>query len=303
MSHAAELPVLDFAPEQSLVRFSYASDDDPWGKRSFIRAVERISGQPILRRAYESWIRTPQRGENIFAAGLRYLGIKLEVAGRGLSAIPKSGGLLVVANHPFGVADGLAVGQMLTSVRPDVKLLCHSLLCQPKEAANYLLPVDFGGSKEARINSARTRLAALEWLKSGGCLVVFPGGAVATRQEPMRGPAIEHPWHGFAGRLASVPNVSVLPVYFRGENSTLFHLASHFNYPLRVALLFRETLRLMGRKIEADVGAVVAGASLPHDQGRDAVAKHLHRLTLEAGLGTQPANLPSFVWPKRMGNP
>ena len=304
MSYAAEIPVLDLSPlHHSPVRFSYASDDDPWSKRTLIRTVERFSGQPRLRNAYERWSRQPQRGENIFAAGLRYLNIGLSVAPESLERIPKTGGLLVVANHPFGVADGLALGKLLTSIRPDVKLLCHSLLCQPREADNYLLPVDFGHGANARQRSAETRLAAVEWLRQGHCLAVFPGGAVATRQDPMRGAAIEHPWHSFTGRLAAVPDVAVAPVHFAGENSRLFHLASHFNYPLRVALLFRETVRLMGSSITAEVGPLVQGSSLPHDQGRSAVARQLHRLTLEAGLGPQTSDLPTFVWPKRMGNP
>ena len=304
MSYAAELPLLDLSPLQaSAVRFSYASDDDPWSKRTLIRTVERFSGQPRLRNAYERWSSQPNRGENIFSAGLRCLNINLDVAPESLARIPKSGGLLVVANHPFGVADGLALGKLLTAIRPDVKLLCHNLLCQPREAESFLLPVDFGRGAGAKQRSAASRLAAVEWLRNGHCLAVFPGGAVATRQDPMRGSAIEHPWHSFTGKLAAVPNVSITPVHFSGENSRLFHLASHYNYPLRVALLFRETVRLMGQSISAEVGTVISGHSLPHDQGRNAVARHLHRLTLEAGLGPQPSDLPTFAWPKRMGNP
>jgi putative hemolysin len=56
----------------------------------------------------------------------------------------RNGPLLIIANHPFGVADGLAIGDIATQLRNDVKIMTHSLLCQPPEAAQYLLPVDFG---------------------------------------------------------------------------------------------------------------------------------------------------------------
>lgn len=297
---AAELPFIDL--EFSLrdkVRFSYSRPDDPLLKKALICGIEKLSGQGFLKRSYIDWsVRGPLR-ENIFAAGIRLLGITLEFDSLALAAVPQKGPLLVVANHPFGVADGLALGDLITRVRPDAKIMTHSLLCQPPEAARFLLPVDFGGTPQARQRSARTRMDAVQWLKDGHCVALFPAGGVATRQQPMKGPALDLPWHPFVSKLASVPGVKVQPLFFHGQNSTLFHIASHTQYLLRVALLFRETLRQLGESMPVSIGRALPGESLPHAEGKQAVADALRALTYALDeSGTSSAT--PYVWPKHV---
>ncbi len=301
MSHAHDLPILNFTLDTThSIRFSYAHPNDNWLRRTAIKSIERLTGQPKLARHYRSWTRDRRKGENIFEAGLRLLNIGLLADQQKCTGIPRKGPLLVVANHPFGVADGLAIGALLTRSRPDVKLMCHSLLCQPLEAARYLLPVDFGNTSEARKRSAATRQDAIAWLEQGHCLIVFPGGAVATRQEPRNGPSLEHPWHPFTGRLAAVPGTQIMPVFFHGENSTLFHLASHTNYALRVALLFRETLRLVGKTVIAEIGELVDGGDLTAGVSRAETTRQLHELTMGLETNSDAKRLAHFRWPSRM---
>ena len=160
MDAAAELPVIDF--DFSLtekIRFSYSRPEDPVLKKAIICGIEKLSGQGFFKRRYLEWSSRGHTSENIFAAGIRLLGVRLRFDEAALAAVPPRGPLLVVANHPFGVADGLALGDLVTRVRPDTKIMTHSLLCQPPEAQRFLLPVDFGKSNEARQRSARTRLA------------------------------------------------------------------------------------------------------------------------------------------------
>ena len=170
--------------------------------------------------------------------------------------------MLFVANHPFGVVDGLAMGHLATHVRADTLIMTHSLLCQPPEARDYLLPVDFGGTEEAQATTMATRRRAVNWLNLGHALVVFPGGSVATSQRPFRGPAVEYAWHPFVGKLARLPGVTVVPVYFHGQNSRAFQILSHTNYALRIALLFRESVRRMGTSVKVSVGAPIAPEAL-----------------------------------------
>ena len=86
----------------------------------------------------------------------------------------------MVANHPFGIIDGLLIGHLASLGRQDVKLMVHSLLAQPPEAKEALLPVDFGGTADSRRVSALTRKQAVDWLDDGHVLVLFPGGGIST---------------------------------------------------------------------------------------------------------------------------
>lgn len=300
METTAELPFIDFdLGLRDSIRFSYSQPSDPLLKKAVIRGIEKLSGQSFLRRRYLDWSARGQQNETIFAAGIRTLGIDLKFDAAALNNIPARGPLLVVANHPYGVADGLALGDLITRVRPDTKIMTHSLLCQPPEAARYLLPVDFSGTAQARQNSARTRMNAVEWLKQGHCVALFPAGGVATRQKPLSGPALDLPWHPFVSKLAAVAGVRVQPIFFQGENSTLFHLASHAWYPLRIALLFRETLRKLGGEMGVSIGEAIAGADLPHADGKQAVADALRQITYALDE-TKTASATPYVWPKHV---
>jgi putative hemolysin len=294
----AEIPCLDFDLSATpAVRFSYASQNDPLLKRAVIRGIEAATGQIKLRKAYSNWTLTSGRSETIFAAGLRLLGIKIETLGTKPSDALRQGPLLIIANHPYGVADGLAIGDIATQLRSDVKIMTHSLLCQPPEAAQYLLPVDFGSTKAAQRRSALTRKAAVEWLEAGHCLVIFPAGGVATRPKPLKSKALDLPWHPFTARLASVAGARVLPMYFHGENSTLFHIASHSWYPLRAALFFRETLRQAGRTLKVSFGEAIASENLPHASGKSSVVQHLRNSTFALANGSTKELGLDFYWP------
>jgi putative hemolysin len=296
----ADLPYLDFdlaAPPP--VRFSYASQNDPLVKRMVIRTIEAATGQFKLRKAYSNWSLTPEKSETIFAAGLRLLGIKIETSGEWPSADLRHGPLLIIANHPFGVADGLAIGDIATRIRGDVKIMTHSLLCQPPEASKYLLPVDFSAGRSAKLRSAATRKAAVQWLDEGHCLVIFPAGGVATRPAPLKSRALDLPWHPFTSRLAAVARVRILPMYFHGENSTLFHVASHCWYPLRAALFFRETLRLAGRSIKVSFSKPIAGEALPHGAGKQAVLQILRTTTFALDERSPVEAAKDFYWPRK----
>lgn len=126
------------APED--IRFSYSRPEQRWYNRGIIRLIERLSGQPRLERLYRHWSRNPPAGENIFSAGLRLMRIGIATNDAMWDKVPREGPVLFIANHPFGVIDGLAMGHLATRVRPDTRIMTHSLLCQPPEARDYLLP-------------------------------------------------------------------------------------------------------------------------------------------------------------------
>lgn len=280
-------------------KFTYSHAGQSRFRRGLIRTVERLSGRPRLHRMYCDWQAGGQRAEeSVFDAALRLLDVPLHIAGEGhLSRIPTAGGLLIVANHPFGILDGLTIGQLAMLLRGNAQILTNSQLCQVPEIAPHLLPVDFSGTAEARRLTSATRRRAAELLAAGKVVAIFPAGGVATANKPVKGRAVDAEWHPFVGRLATLPGVTTLPVHFTGQNSRLFQIASHLSYPLRVALIFHETRRRMGRPLNLTVGAPIASGDL-ESMARDKVASYLRRQTM-ALTGTQDASSLDevFIWP------
>ncbi len=290
MSDEARHPAEEGTAPEPLV-FTYSRPEQPWFRRTLIRAVERLSGRARLERTYRHWVATRKPDETLFAAGVRLLNVAADLTPDDLARIPRSGGLLVLANHPFGIIDGLLIGDLIGRLRGDVKIMTHSLLCQPAEARDLLLPVDFGPGPEARRVSLNTRRRAQDWLMAGHAVVVFPAGSVATSARPFSGPAVDAEWHPFITRLAALPGVVTLPIFLHGQNSRLFQIASHYSYPLRVALIFRETRAWIGRRVRVSVGKPLG---LPAGDRAQAAAA-LRAACCRLG-GLEPDEV--FVWPR-----
>lgn len=200
------LATFDTLPAAPQADFTYAHPGQSRFRRNLIRAVEVLTGQPKLRRLYLNWAwsdRLP--GVPVFAAALRQLDIRprLSAGAEHLSQVPAAGGLLLVANHPFGVVDGLTLGHLGMQLRGNVRILTNSLLCRVPEIDPYLLPVDFSGTPEARRLTAETRRKAASLLAAGNVVAIFPAGGVATANKPLAGRAVDSPWHPFVGRLAT----------------------------------------------------------------------------------------------------
>lgn len=284
------------------VRFTYSHPGQSAFRRGLIRAVERISGQPKLERLYLDWVRSGKRpGESVFDAAMRQLRVTVRVHADEVEQerIRPEGGLLLVANHPFGVLDGLALGWLGMRLRGNVRILTNSLLCRVPEVDPHLLPVDFSGTPEARRLTAETRRKAAALLAEGKVVAVFPGGGVATANRPLTGHAVDSPWHPFVGRLATLPGVTTLPVHVAGQNSRLFQIASHTSYPLRVALIFHETRRRMGRPVDLTLGAPVTPGMLAQIP-RDEVAAALRRRCMALAGPAIPDPDETFVWPSHV---
>lgn len=275
------------------IAFSYSHPGQSRFRRSLIRGVEVLSGSKTFERLYNEWKAVPRDPqETIFKSAVQTLGVEAAFVSGEENAIPATGGVLVVANHPFGIIDGLLIGHLASLGRSDVKLMVHSLLAQPPEVKDSLLPVDFGGTSESRRVSALTRKQAVDWLDQGHVLVIFPAGGISTSPKPWSRKAADPAWHPFVARLASRPGVKTVPIFLHGQNSRLFQVLSHFSYPLRIAMIFRETKRRLNRPVKVAMGAAIDCAVMERDQ----IVDHLRRVTFAMG-GADPKA--EYVFPKR----
>ena len=284
-------------PAQAGPMFTYSTPEMPWFRRTLIRTVERLSGRAGFEALYRRWQIAPRDPEaSIFTEAIGVLGLSADISARDMARIPAEGPLLVVSNHPFGIVDGLFIGHVIASVRKDVKLICHSLLCQPREARDVLLPIDFGAGPEARRTSAETRRRAVEWLDQGHVLIIFPAGGVATSMTPMAGTASDFEWHPFVARLARRTGVKTLAMYVAGRNSRLFQVMSHLSYALRVSLIFFETKRQMNKPVTVRIAEPVECAAM----GKGSVVGWLRARTYAMAEPGGPVAEQVFAFPARV---
>ncbi len=243
--------------ETDLYDFTYTDAKAPWWKRKTTRLIELLTGQPAFVNLYLSWRDEPHPGEDFFSAVFRLLHIDLAYDAAKLATWPKTGPLVVVCNHPFGVIDGVAACHLALLRRDDVRILVNAVLDCIDEIKPYVLPVDFDETEQALQTNLRTREAALEHIRAGGCLIVFPAGGISTTPRLFASKAEDAPWKTFVAKLVFEGRAAAAPVFFAGQNSLPFQLASHVSMDLRLALMFRETRRLIGSRIEARLGNVL----------------------------------------------
>jgi putative hemolysin len=218
------------------------------------RLAEKLLSIEQLNEVYSNWRKT--EGYSVFEGLLKRLNIACECSAEDLAKVPEKGPVVIVSNHPFGLAEGPALASLLSRRRSDVRILANHLLSKIDLLQDYLIPVDvFGGKEAIRLNSRAIR-TAIEWLRQGGLLVVFPAGEVSPVQLPafrIADPA----WKETIGRIARIAQVPVVPVYFHGTNSVAFQIAGLVHPGLRTALLPRELLDKSGRTISLSIGAPV----------------------------------------------
>ncbi|MEI9991256.1 MAG: lysophospholipid acyltransferase family protein [Rhizomicrobium sp.] len=271
--------------------FSYADPADPRLKRFFIRLVERITGQPYLKWLYEDNRANPVPGEDFWDAAIRKLELHVRYNADTLAQWPRTGPLVVVANHPFGVLDGLIICSIVSKVRKDFRVLTNAVLLRADEVKSFLLPVDFAETEEALKTNLRTRAEAKNHLMKGGCLVVFPAGGVSTTPTIWHKRAVDTEWKNLTARLIAQAKAAVAPVYFAGQNSRLFQLASHISMTLRLSLLFKEVHDRIGSEVYVRLGDVLPYERIAGINDRQTVMDMLKEITYSLGEAV-PAKLP-----------
>jgi putative hemolysin len=274
------------------IRFTYSTVDQPWIQRAIIQAIEALGGQLRLKRLYRRYEAAPSAKIDFFGAALRLLDVAVEFDEAMLERVPRSGPVLFIANHPFGVLDGLILAWLAAKVRPDVKVLANSVLCQARGAAERLLPIDFGPTQDARDTTLRSRVEAQAWLRTGHAVGIFPGGGISTTPHAFAKPAADLPWAPFTAKLLRQSRATVVPIFFAGQNSRMFQIASHLSVTLRLSLVFRETARRIGTPVKVRIGAPVPFDDLVGTEDRTALVQDLRKRTFALA---RPGDVPGVA--------
>ncbi|WP_209003287.1 lysophospholipid acyltransferase family protein [Stappia taiwanensis] len=257
---------------------SYANADHPPVKRWLISAIERLSGREHLLGYYRSWRDALIAGSSCMWSDLLALvGISVVVEeGVWPPAELPEGPLVMIANHPYGLGDGLAILSLAERLGRPFRILINNELMKAPEIRPFALPIDFEESAEALRTNMATRREALRLIGEGVTIIVFPGGGVATASRPF-GPARELPWKTFTAKMIRASRATVLPLYFEGQNSALFHLVSRLSLTLRLSMYVHEFRRIIGSELKVRIGAPIPYGELAALPDQQAVIGHLYR--------------------------
>lgn len=246
---------------------SYAPSAPTRPAQTFIRTVENATGRRKLLLQARDQMATANAAQDFWRNMMTAYGLELDVTQGTLDYIPAQGPLVVVANHPFGILDGLVMGYLLDGLRRDFRIMAHSAFQAAPEVACHILPIDFAGTRAAEKANLETRANAIAYLRAGGAIGIFPGGTVSTAQRPFQRPT-DPQWRLFSARMIQRSGATVVPIWFDGANSRLFQFASHFNYTLRMALLIREFKARVNRPVRLAIGRPIGHDALARFAGQ-----------------------------------
>jgi putative hemolysin len=260
---------------------SYAQTARSGTARTLISVLENTTGRIQMIRRAKGYEHEVAAGANFWDVMTERYGLSLDVVGGSLSNIPKDRPLIAIANHPFGILDGLMMGHMLNHTRGDFRILANAVFRKAEDINKIILPISFDQTKAAVAQNVETRKEALRYLEQGGAVGVFPGGTVSTSAKPF-GPPMDPAWRTFTAKLIAKSDAAVVPIYFDGANSRLFQLASHAHPNLRLALLIKEFKRRVDEPVRVVIGEPVPRNEIePYYKDPKGMMDFLRRATYE----------------------
>lgn len=224
---------------------TYANSfDDAWTGFA-IRAIEWMTGKLTILRMVNKFEKNnaKYRGQEFWRGALDTMGIDLLTPEEQLANIPKEGPVIVVANHPHGMVDGMIFADLIGRVRQDYRILTRSVLTGLDEAAtSFMIPVPFPHDPDAQRKMVEMRANAMDFLAAGGVVALFPSGVVMS-SDSWWGPPIEREWNVFTAKLIRKSGARVVPLYYPGRNSRAYQIACQVSPILRQGLLLHEIVR------------------------------------------------------------
>ncbi|WP_417525956.1 lysophospholipid acyltransferase family protein [Marinovum sp.] len=239
-------------------KLSYANTfTNPW-KANTIRTMEWLTGKlPLLRLVRRFEREGPKEGPAFFSQALALMGIELQTPPEQIARIPATGPVIIVANHPHGLVDGMVLADLVGRVRTDYKILTRNLLSGVTEIEDLMIPVPFPHEENARVESLEMRKAAMDHLRQGGVIILFPSGVVAA-SETMFGKAVEAVWNPFTAKMITRSGATVVPIHFPGQNSRAYQIANRISPTLRQGLLIHEVMHACNRPQAPIIGRPIS---------------------------------------------
>lgn len=259
---------------------TYATDEQPFWMRICITLIEYALGRRPLQRRYQRVLEAYDSGASYWFSALKQLDATPRFSPEHTHNIPKDGPVVFIANHPFGIMDGLTLCALAEHTRGPFKILINAALCRDSRLDPFFVPVDFSKQRSATFTNARSARTVLNTLKKGGTLVVFPAGGISTAPGWFQ-PATDLAWNPFVATLIVRSKATVVPVYFPGENSRLFQWASLLNMDLRLAFIMGEVRRQIGKPVAHTIGASIPQEALTQYASDEAVIEALRKITYD----------------------
>ena len=281
LNDSSFLPDVDPMFEHYLVdepRLTYESPDDGPLTRAFVRLLEGFLGRQKMEAHYQNLKGRKTDAKTFFREAFKLTNHTIDGDMRPITNIPNNRPVLFIANHPFGVIDGLIMCNLALDYADDFQVVINSLLCQDRDLVPHFLPIDFSETKEAAKRNVRTKQLAGKALDNGVPLILFPSGMVSTAGAPGFGNVVDAPWTTFIAKLVMQYQPTVVPVFFHGQNTRLFHVASNIAEPFRMAMHMREALRRFGSTVSLDVGQHHSPEDYSHISSRQEMTEHFYNI-------------------------
>lgn len=202
--------------------------------------------------------------------------LDLEIRAERPERIPTAGGFVLVSNHPTGIADGIAVFDLLKARRPDMMFFANrdAVRVNPR-LVEMVIPVEWREELKSKPKARETLQLTNRAVREGKATVLFPSGRIAYWHE---GELRERPWKTSAVGLARKYGLPILPVHMKARNSGLFYWLSKWSTELRDMTIFHELLNKKRKTFEFRIGALIEPDALEGDPV--AVTRALERHTV-----------------------
>ncbi len=232
---------------------------------------------PKLNTLYDEIDRQPD-GKAFMRRVLEVMNIGWRVSAEDMANIPAEGPAILVANHPYGAVEGVILGDLLSGIRTDFKIMGSLFLRYIPDIHDLIIFVDnFGNTSSARQNIGPLK-ECMRCLRDGHMLVVFPAGEVS-HVNLRQGHVIDPPWSTTVGRLVARTKAPVVPVFFHGRNSDLFQLLGLMHPRLRTVMLSREFHNMQRQTVDISVARPIPYEKLQHLHDDETLTRYLRLRT------------------------
>ena len=269
------------------IDFSYASKSEHnFAQRLIIKTIEKLSGKKKLEKLYKNYSFDERSPKKFWTDILKEMEIKIVNKSYNKLSIPKNGSLLVIANHPFGIIDGLILCSLVSNIRDDFKIMTHETLQFLPQLKQFILPVDFNGqSKKSKLLNIQTAKKARDFLENNGVLIIFPSGGVSTATS-LKSDAVDDEWKLFPAKLIHQTKTNILPIYFDGKNGLLFHIFATKikNQTLKYSSYIHETSNKIGKNIDIYAGKIIHYEDIEKFSKRSELTEYLKDVTYSLKL-------------------